>query len=196
MEHHRKSCLWLAKDNSHLSLSLPLPLSPLTKNHFPPSPMPSLPIPMVKQWGKVKGDKTTLHQIAEEKVNAKDLSQVSIILMPFMHTGSPTDSSGAFGKILRILPPLLTSNEHLPVQGGRRLQQQVIAIFVIFSSESNRPLPFSIVSMSFSTKGTTDYTLMLFYVNSLLPKTGGYSVMLSNDGYTIRWSQPIDSTFF
>ncbi len=40
----------------------------------------------------------------------------------------------------------------------------------------------------FGMEGTTNYTFMLFYVNGLL--------MLSDDGYIIKWSHPVDSYLF
>ena len=51
-------------------------------------------------------------------------------------------------------------------------------------------------AVSFDTEGTTDYCLVSFFVNGVLPSTGGYAAMLSDDGYTIRWSRPIDAFLF
>jgi hypothetical protein len=48
-------------------------------------------------------------------------------------------------------------------------------------------------AVSFDTEGTTDYCLVSFFVSGILPATGGYVATLSNDGYTIRWSCPVDS---
>ena len=51
-------------------------------------------------------------------------------------------------------------------------------------------------TVSFDTEGTTDYCLVSFFVNGVLPATGGYAVTLSDDGYTIRWSRPVDAFLF
>ena len=46
------------------------------------------------------------------------------------------------------------------------------------------------------TEGTTDYCLVSFFVNGVLPAMGGYAATLSDDGYTIRWSRPVDAFLF
>jgi len=51
-------------------------------------------------------------------------------------------------------------------------------------------------AVSFDTEGTTDYCLVSFFVNGVLPATGGYAATLSDDGYTIRWSRPVDAFLF
>jgi hypothetical protein len=51
-------------------------------------------------------------------------------------------------------------------------------------------------AVSFDTKGSTDFVLMQFYVNSVLPEKGGYLATLLEDGYTIRWSRPVDLFLF
>jgi hypothetical protein len=48
-------------------------------------------------------------------------------------------------------------------------------------------------AVSFDTEGTTDYCLLSFFVSGVLPATGGYVATMSDDGYTIRWSRPVDS---
>ena len=51
-------------------------------------------------------------------------------------------------------------------------------------------------AVSFDTEGTTDYYLVSFFVNGVLPATGGYAAMLSDDGYTIRWCRPVNAFLF
>jgi hypothetical protein len=51
-------------------------------------------------------------------------------------------------------------------------------------------------AISFDMEGTTDYCLVSFFVSGLLPAMGGYAATLSNDGYTIRWSRPVDGFLF
>ena len=51
-------------------------------------------------------------------------------------------------------------------------------------------------AVSFDTEGTTDYCLVSFFVSGVLPATGGYVATLSDDGYTIRWSRPVDAFLF
>ena len=48
----------------------------------------------------------------------------------------------------------------------------------------------------FDMEGTTNYCLVSFFVNGVLPATGGYAATLSDDGYTIRWSRPVDAFLF
>ncbi len=48
-------------------------------------------------------------------------------------------------------------------------------------------------AVSFDTEGTTDYCLVSFFISGVLPATGGYVATLSENGYTIRWSRPVDS---
>ncbi len=51
-------------------------------------------------------------------------------------------------------------------------------------------------AVSFDTEGTTNYCLVSFFVNGVLPARGGYATTLSDDGYTIRWSRPVDAFLF
>ena len=51
-------------------------------------------------------------------------------------------------------------------------------------------------AVSFDTEGTTDFCLVSFFVSGVLPETGGYVATLSDDGYTIRWSRPVDGFLF
>ena len=51
-------------------------------------------------------------------------------------------------------------------------------------------------AVSLDTEGMTDYCLVSFFVSGVLPATGGYVATLSDDGYTIRWSRPVDAFLF
>jgi hypothetical protein len=51
-------------------------------------------------------------------------------------------------------------------------------------------------AMSYDTEGSTDFVLAQFYINGALPEKGGYLATLSEDGHTIRGSQPIDLFLF
>jgi hypothetical protein len=51
-------------------------------------------------------------------------------------------------------------------------------------------------AMSFNTKGSTNFFLVQFYVNSTLPKKGRYLALLLQDSHTIRWSCPVDLFLF
>jgi len=51
-------------------------------------------------------------------------------------------------------------------------------------------------AVSFDTEGTTDFCLVSFFVSGVLPETGGFVATLSDDGYTIRWSRPVDGFLF
>jgi hypothetical protein len=51
-------------------------------------------------------------------------------------------------------------------------------------------------TVSFHTEGTTDFCLVSFFVSGVLPETGGYVVTLSDDGYTIRWSSPVNGFLY
>ena len=45
-------------------------------------------------------------------------------------------------------------------------------------------------------KGSSDFYKIEFYVNGVLPKVGGYLLTLSEDGYTLKWSRPIEELLF
>jgi hypothetical protein len=48
-----------------------------------------------------------------------------------------------------------------------------------------------------NTKGSSNFYKVEFYVNGvLLPKVGGYLATLSKDGYTLKWSRPIEEFLF
>ena len=51
-------------------------------------------------------------------------------------------------------------------------------------------------TVSFDMEGTMDYCLVSLYINDMLPERGGFVVTLSEDGYTIRWSHPVDGFLF
>jgi hypothetical protein len=51
-------------------------------------------------------------------------------------------------------------------------------------------------AVSFDTKGMTNFVFISFYVNCVLPKKGGYLVMLLEDSHTLRWSCPVDLFLF
>jgi hypothetical protein len=51
-------------------------------------------------------------------------------------------------------------------------------------------------AVSYDTEGTTDFILLSSYVNSVLPEKGGYLTKLSEDGFTLRWSRPINLFLF
>jgi hypothetical protein len=42
-------------------------------------------------------------------------------------------------------------------------------------------------------KGTTEYVILVFYLNGMLPPKGVYQCTLAEDGHTIRWSRPVNS---
>jgi hypothetical protein len=46
------------------------------------------------------------------------------------------------------------------------------------------------------TEGSSDFYEIKFYVNGVLPEVGGYLAMLSEDGYTLKWSRPIEELLF
>jgi hypothetical protein len=45
-------------------------------------------------------------------------------------------------------------------------------------------------------EGSSDYYEIEFYVNGVLPEEGGYIATLSEDGYTLKWSRPIEELLF
>jgi hypothetical protein len=45
-------------------------------------------------------------------------------------------------------------------------------------------------------EGSSDFYEIEFYVNGVLPEVGGYLAMLSEDGYTLKWSRPIEEFLF
>jgi hypothetical protein len=45
-------------------------------------------------------------------------------------------------------------------------------------------------------EGLSDYYEIEFYVNGMLSEVGGYIAMLSEDGYTLKWSRHIEELFF
>jgi len=45
-------------------------------------------------------------------------------------------------------------------------------------------------------EGSLDCYNIEFYVNGVLPEVGGYFVMLMEDGYTLKWSRPIEEFLF
>jgi hypothetical protein len=51
-------------------------------------------------------------------------------------------------------------------------------------------------AVSYNTKGSMDFILVSFHVNGALPKKCGYLAMLLEDGFTLRWSRPIDLFLF
>ena len=51
-------------------------------------------------------------------------------------------------------------------------------------------------SVCYDLKGTTEYVILTFYLNGMLPPKGGYQCTLSEDGHTISWSRPVDSFLF
>jgi hypothetical protein len=51
-------------------------------------------------------------------------------------------------------------------------------------------------SVCYDHKGTTEYVILTFYLNGMLPPKGGYQCTLAKDGHTIRWSRPVDSFLF
>jgi hypothetical protein len=51
-------------------------------------------------------------------------------------------------------------------------------------------------SICYDLKGTTEYVILTFYLNGMLPPKGGYQCTLAEDGHTIRWSRPVDSFLF
>jgi hypothetical protein len=51
-------------------------------------------------------------------------------------------------------------------------------------------------SVCYDLKGTTEYVILTFYLNGMLPPKGGYQCTLAEDGHTIRWSRPVDSFLF
>ena len=51
-------------------------------------------------------------------------------------------------------------------------------------------------SVCYDLKGTTEYVILTFYLNGMLPPKGGYQCTLAKDGHTIRWSRPVDSFLF
>ena len=45
-------------------------------------------------------------------------------------------------------------------------------------------------------EGSSDFYEIEFYVNGVLPEVGGYLATLSEDGYTLKWSRPIEEFLF
>jgi hypothetical protein len=45
-------------------------------------------------------------------------------------------------------------------------------------------------------EGSSDFYEIEFYVNGVLPEVGGYLATLSEDGYTLKWSRPIEELLF
>ena len=45
-------------------------------------------------------------------------------------------------------------------------------------------------------EGSSDFYEIEFYVNGVLPEVGGYLATLSEDGYTLKWSRPIEGLLF
>jgi hypothetical protein len=45
-------------------------------------------------------------------------------------------------------------------------------------------------------EGSSDYYEIEFYVNGVLPELGGHLATLSEDGYTLKWSRPIEELLF
>ena len=45
-------------------------------------------------------------------------------------------------------------------------------------------------------EGSSDFYEIEFYVNGVLPKVGRYLATLSEDGYTLKWSHPIEELLF
>jgi hypothetical protein len=45
-------------------------------------------------------------------------------------------------------------------------------------------------------QGSSDYYEIEFYVNGVLPEVGRYLATLSEDGYTLKWSRPIEELLF
>ena len=45
-------------------------------------------------------------------------------------------------------------------------------------------------------EGSSDFYEIKFYINGVLPEVGGYLATLSEDGYVIKWSHPIEGLLF
>jgi hypothetical protein len=45
-------------------------------------------------------------------------------------------------------------------------------------------------------EGSSDFYEIEFYVNGVLPEVGRYLATLSEDGYTLKWSRPIEEFLF
>jgi hypothetical protein len=44
--------------------------------------------------------------------------------------------------------------------------------------------------------GTTEYKIITFKLNGVLPSEGGFQCTLDDDGHTVKWSRPVDSFLF
>jgi hypothetical protein len=51
-------------------------------------------------------------------------------------------------------------------------------------------------SVSEYAEGLLDFYKIEFYINGVLPKVRGYLATLSEDGYTLKWSRPIEEFLF
>ncbi len=90
-----------------------------------------------------------------------------------------------------------TANTKNPPMGMKTTSED--ETYLVFSRPVSKLYGFGTndkYALSFDTEGTTDYCLLSFFVNGVLPATGGYVTTLSNDGYTIRWSRPINAFLF
>jgi hypothetical protein len=45
-------------------------------------------------------------------------------------------------------------------------------------------------------EGSSNFYEIEFYINGVLPEKGGYLATLSEDGYTLKWSRPIEELLF
>lgn len=44
--------------------------------------------------------------------------------------------------------------------------------------------------------GTTEYKIITFCLNGVLPSEGGFQCTLDDDGHTVKWSRPVDAFLF
>jgi hypothetical protein len=51
-------------------------------------------------------------------------------------------------------------------------------------------------AVSYDTEGSLNFVLVQFYINGVLPEKGRYLATLSEGGYTIRWSRPVNLFLF
>ncbi len=51
-------------------------------------------------------------------------------------------------------------------------------------------------AISYFAKGSTHFAEIEFFVNSVIPEVGGYLATLSDDGFTKKWSRPIEERLF
>ncbi len=145
---------------------------------------PTLATPLIIEDGEV--DKST--SIADDNEGHKDTAAATNETMAPPKATTKTPAAAAATTKKKTASPNTTGETNADYSTTTPAVRVISEIYDLSTQDK--------YAISYFAEGSTDFADIKFFVNGMLPKVGGYLATLSNDGFAINWSRPIEEHLF